>query len=279
MRVLFFGDVFSKPGRIALKAALRKLVPEHLPDFIIVNGENVAHGKGINESILRELFDLGIDAVTTGNHAWDQVDSIQLYQREPRLLRAANYGNYIQGSSPHVPLVPGRGSVVLTCQSKPRLKLGLVLLMGRVFMDSLECPFHFGKMEVDKLKAQGIKSILVDFHAEASSEKQAFAHFMDGEVSAVLGTHSHVQTADERILSKGTATITDVGMTGCFDSVIGMKKEIVIKKFITKMPQRFEPAEGVGGYGAVLVDIDEETGKATSIQRFREETIHEAKWI
>jgi hypothetical protein len=146
-------------------------------------------------------------------------------------------------------------------------------VMGRVFMDPLECPFHRGRREVQKLHAMGIKNILIDFHGEASSEKQAFAYFMDGEVSAVLGTHSHVQTADERILQNGTAAITDVGMSGCFDSVIGMKKEIVIRKFLTKMPARFEPAEGPGGYGAVIVEINESTGKATQILRFRESVI------
>jgi calcineurin-like phosphoesterase len=146
-------------------------------------------------------------------------------------------------------------------------------LMGRVFMDPLDCPFHRGHKEVQKLHAQGIKNILIDFHGEASSEKQAFGFFMDGEVSAVLGTHSHVQTADERILSKGTAVITDVGMSGCFDSIIGTKKEIVIRKFLTKMPVRFEPAEGPGGYGAVVVEINEASGKATQIWRYREHVI------
>lgn len=266
-RVLFFGDVFSRPGRQAVRAAIHKLTPEYSPDFIIVNGENAAHGKGITEKIVEEFFNMGVDAITTGNHAWDQQDSIPLYKKEPRLLRAANYADR-EGS-----LVPGKGTVVLTSRSRPHIKLGLISLMGRVFMDPLECPFHFGKSEIEKMKAQGVKNILVDFHGEASSEKQAFAHYVDGEVAAVLGTHSHVQTADERILPKGTATITDVGMSGCFDSIIGMKKEIVIKKFLTKMPQRFEPAEGPGGYGAVVVEIDEETGRAEKIIRFREEEI------
>jgi metallophosphoesterase (TIGR00282 family) len=151
--------------------------------------------------------------------------------------------------------------------------LGVLLLMGRVFMDPLDCPFHRGRKEVAKLRDQGIKNIFVDFHGEASSEKQAFTYFMDGEVSAVVGTHSHVQTADERVTPNGTAAITDVGMCGCFDSVIGTKKEISIRKFLTKMPVRFEPAEGPGGYGAVLVEIDEKTGKAKRIERFREEVV------
>jgi calcineurin-like phosphoesterase len=145
--------------------------------------------------------------------------------------------------------------------------------MGRVFMDALDCPFRTAEREVERLEQVGVHNVLIDFHGEASSEKQAFAHFMDGKVSAVVGSHSHVQTADERILAGGTAAITDVGMTGCFDSVIGVKKEISIQKFLTKRPLRYEPAEGPGGYGAVIIDIDESTGKATSIQRFREAVI------
>src|SRR3954454_12743449 len=146
--------------------------------------------------------------------------------------------------------------------------------MGRGFMDALDCPFRAAEKEVDRLDGLGIQSILIDFHGEASSEKQAFAFYMDGKVSAVVGSHSHVQTADERILAGGTAAITDVGMCGCFDSVIGVKKEISIQRFLTKRPLRYEPAEGPGGYGAVLIEIDEATGKARSIQRFRESVIH-----
>ena len=267
MRVLFFGDVFAKPGRQAVKLAILKLMPEYLPDFIIVNGENVVHGKGINQKMAEEFFEMGVDVITTGNHAWDQSESHEYFNRCERLLRPLNYPEC------DPPVVPGRGSVVVGCKNRPNLKLAVVQVMGRVFMDPLDCPFHRAKNEVQRLKAQGVKNILIDFHGEASSEKQAFSYFMDGEVAAVLGTHSHVQTADERILPKGTAAITDVGMSGCFDSVIGTKKEIVIKKFLTKMPARFEPAEGPPGYGAVIVDIDEKTGKATKIVRVREEVI------
>ncbi|MBS1960318.1 MAG: TIGR00282 family metallophosphoesterase [Bdellovibrionales bacterium] len=267
MKILFFGDVFGKPGRQAVKAAILKLVPEHTPDFIVVNAENAAHGKGITEGILKEFFDMGVDVITTGNHAWDQPDSAALYARYDRLLRPLNYAESDLAS------VPGKGVVVIAARDRPNIKLAVVLLMGRVFMDPLDCPFHRGHREIQKLKAQGIKNILIDFHGEASSEKQAFAFFVDGQVSAVLGTHSHVQTADERILAGGTAAITDVGMSGCFDSVIGTKKEISIKKFLTKMPVRFEPAEGPGGYGAVVVEVDEKTGKAKEIIRYREAVI------
>ena len=267
MRVLFFGDVFGKSGRQAVKMAILKLKPEYMPDFIIVNAENAANGKGITPKIVEEFFDMEIDVLTTGNHAWDQQDGHECFIKSNRVLRPANY--------PESAPVPGAGVVVVSSRHNPSLKLGVVLLMGRVFMDPLECPFYCGKKEIKKLQEKGVKNILVDFHAEASSEKQAFTYYVEGEVSAVLGTHSHVQTSDERILPGGTAAITDVGMSGCFDSVIGMRKELVIKKFITKMPTRFEPAEGPGGYGAVLIDIDEKTGKATSILRFREEVI---KW-
>ena len=269
MRILFFGDVFGKPGRQAVKLAIMKLSAEYSPDFIIVNGENAAHGKGITQKFAEEFFEMGVDVITTGNHAWDQSESFDYYNKCERLLRPLNY------AESDLNLVPGRGVVVVQSKVRPKLKLAVMLLMGRVFMDPLECPFHRGRREIQKLHEQGIKNILVDFHGEASSEKQAFAHFVDGDVTAVLGTHSHVQTADERILPNGTATITDVGMSGCFDSVIGMKKEIVIRKFLTKMPTRFEPAEGAGGYGAVVIDVDENTGKAKNILRFREEVI---KW-
>ncbi len=267
MRILFFGDVFGKPGRQAVKRAILKLMPDYSPDFIIVNGENASHGKGITEKIAHEFFDMGVDLITTGNHAWDQADSIEFYAKCDRLLRPANYAD----ADP--PLVPGKGMAIIESKNRPNLRLGVLLLMGRVFMDALECPFHRGKREIAKMKAAGVRNILVDFHGEASSEKQAFTWFMDGQVSAVVGTHSHVQTADERVSPAGTAAITDVGMSGCFDSVIGMRKDLVIRKFLTKMPVRFEPAEGPGGYGCVIIDIDEKTGKATNIVRLRESVI------
>jgi 2',3'-cyclic-nucleotide 2'-phosphodiesterase len=266
MKVLYFGDVFGRPGRDAVKAALRKLVPAHQIDFTIINGENMSHGQGLLPEMAQEFFDLGVDVITTGNHAWDQRQIIPFMGTSTRVLRPANYPDHPAHR------VPGRGSTVVESR-KGSLRLGVVQVMGRVFMDALDCPFRVGEAEVERLDRLGVQCILVDFHGEASSEKQAFAHFMDGKVSAVVGSHSHVQTADERVLAGGTAAITDVGMCGCFDSVIGVKKEISIQKFLTKRPVRYEPAEGPGGYGAVVIDIEESSGKARSILRLREAII------
>lgn len=267
MKVLYFGDVFGRPGREALFAAIKKLTAQFPIDFIVVNGENVCHGHGILPEMAQEFLDQGIDVITTGNHAWDQKQIIPYMGTTTRLIRPANYPDHPTYK------VPGRGVTVVESRKKPGLRLGVVQVMGRVFMDALDCPFRTAEREVEKLDSLGVQSILIDFHGEASSEKQAFAHFMDGKVSAVVGSHSHVQTADERILSGGTAAITDVGMTGCFDSVIGVKKELSIQKFLTKRPLKYEPAEGPGGYGAVIIDIEESSGRAKSIQRFRESVI------
>ncbi len=264
MKVLYFGDVYSRPGREAVKVAMAKLVPAHQIDFVIVNGENMCHGNGILPEMAQEFFDLGVDAITTGNHAWDQRQIIPYMATNPRMLRPANYPDH------PVHKVPGRGVTVLESRRRAGLRLGVLQVMGRVFMDSLDCPFQVAEREVNRLDDLGVRSIFVDFHGEASSEKQAFAHYMDGKVSAVVGSHSHVQTADERVLGGGTAAITDVGMCGCFDSVIGVKKELSIQKFLTKRPVRYEPAEGPGGYGAVVVDIDEGSGRARTILRLRE---------
>ncbi len=263
MRVLYFGDTYGRPGRVAVAAAIRKLVPKHGIDFVIVNGENACHGNGILPDMAEDFFRQGVDVITTGNHAWDQKQIIPYMSTQVKLLRPLNY--------PDVPgyKTPGRGATVVTSRTNPQLQLGVIQVMGRVFMDALDCPFRVAAAQVDRFHEHGINAIFIDFHGEASSEKQAFAYYMDGKVSAVVGSHSHVQTADERILSLGTAAITDVGMCGCFDSVIGVQKEIVIEKFLTKRPMRFEPAEGPGGYGAVVIEINE-LGKALSIERLRE---------
>ncbi len=264
MKVLYFGDTFGRPGREAVKIAIAKLASQYQIDFIVVNGENFAHGNGILPEMAEEFFDLGVDVITTGNHAWDQRQIIPFMATSTRILRPANYPDHPSFRA------PGRGVTVVESRKRSGLRLGVVQVMGRVFMDALDCPFRAAEREVDRLDELGIQSILIDFHGEASSEKQAFAYFMDGKASAVVGSHSHVQTADERILPRGTAAITDVGMCGCFDSVIGVKKEISIQKFLTKRPVRYEPAEGPGGYGAVIIDIDESTGKSRSILRLRE---------
>lgn len=267
MKILYFGDVFGRPGREALKKAIDKLGAQHSPDFIIVNGENACHGNGILPEMAQEFLDWGIDVITTGNHAWDQRQIIPYMGTTTRILRPANYPDHPSFKT------PGRGSTVVESRKNSALKLGVIQVMGRVFMDALDCPFRIAEREVEKFDSLGIHCLLIDFHGEATSEKQAFAYFMDGKVSAVVGSHAHVQTADERVLSGGTAAITDVGMTGCFDSVIGVKKEISIQKFLTKRPIRYEPAEGPGGYGAVLIDVEESSGRARSILRFREAVI------
>lgn len=267
MKILYFGDVFAGPGRAAVKVAMARLIPQHQIDFVVLCGENFAHGAGILPDMAQEFFDLGVDVITTGNHVWDQKQIIPYMSTQPRLIRPANYPDH------PVHKLPGRGVTVVESKSKPGVRLGVLQVMGRTFMDSLDCPFRAADTEVEKLERLGIDCILLDFHAEASSEKQAMGFYMDGKVSAVVGSHWHVQTADERVLSGGTAFITDVGMCGCFDSVIGVKKEISIQRFVTKRSIRWEPAEGPGGFGAVIIDIDERTGKSRSILRLREEKV------
>ena len=267
MKVLYFGDVFGRPGREAVHSVLPRLASQHAVDFVVLNGENASHGKGISPEFCDEFFERGVDVITTGNHAWDQPKIIPYMAQSARIIRPMNYPDASDFPT------PGRGSTIAESRRRPGLRLGVVQVMGRVFMDSIDCPFLAAEREVNRLQDLGVQNILVDFHGEASSEKQAFAHFMDGRASAVVGSHAHVQTADERILPGRTAAITDVGMCGCFDSVIGVKKELSIQKFLTKRPVRYEPAEGPGGYGAVVIDIEETTGRAVSILRLREAVV------
>ena len=266
MKILFFGDVFGKPGREAVLLAIKTLRQKEDPDFIIVNGENMAHGRGLQPEMALEFFNAGVDIITTGNHAWDQSTIIPMMEQDTRLLRPSNYPDSDSVQT------PGRGvTVIKSRKSSTTTPLAVCQYMGRVFMDAIDCPFQKADQEINQLREGGVNCIFIDFHGEASSEKQAFANFMDGRASAVVGSHSHVQTADERILPGGTAAITDVGMCGCFDSVIGVKKETSIRKFLTKRPVKFEPATGPGGYGAVLVTLDEDSGRAKKILRLREE--------
>lgn len=246
----------GEPGRRAVTRVLPRVVSQHGVDLVIGNAENAAGGFGITPDIAAELFDLGLAAITLGNHAWDKKETIDYIQREPRLLRPANYP---EG-------VPGRGSVVV--ETPAGVPLGIVQVMGRVFMPTLDCPFHTARREVQRLRER-TRAIIVDMHAEASSEKMAMGHFLDGDVTAVVGTHTHVQTADEQILPKGTAYLTDIGMTGPIHSVIGIKKELAIQKFLTQMPARFEVAPGPAVFSAVLVELDDVLGKAVAIQRVR----------
>jgi 2',3'-cyclic-nucleotide 2'-phosphodiesterase len=256
VKVLFVGDIFGEPGRRALARAVPRLVAQRQVDIVIGNGENAAGGFGITPELAEELFDLGLAVITTGNHAWDKKEILDYFPREPRLLRPANYPSG----------VPGNGSVVV--ESAGGEQLGVLQLMGRAYMPTLDCPFQVAKKELAALKKRTV-AVIVDMHAEATSEKMAMGHFLDGEVVAVVGTHTHVQTADDQILPKGTAYVTDIGMTGPLHSVIGVKKELAIEKFLTGMPRRFEVASGPSVFCAVLLVLDARLGKALSIERIR----------
>ena len=256
MKVLFIGDIFGEPGRRALARAVPRLVAQRQVDVVIGNGENAAGGFGITPELAEELFDLGLAVITTGNHAWDKKEILDYFPREPRLLRPANYPSG----------VPGNGSVVV--ESAGGEQLGVLQLMGRAYMPTLDCPFQVAKKELVALKKRTV-AVIVDMHAEATSEKMAMGHYLDGEVVAVVGTHTHVQTADDQILPKGTAYVTDIGMTGPLHSVIGVKKELAIEKFLTGMPRRFEVASGPSIFCAVLLELDARLGKALSIERIR----------
>ncbi len=252
MRILFIGDIVGKPGRRGIKELLPALVKDHSIDIIIANAENAAAGKGLTREIAHELFDQGIAFLTMGNHVWAQREIMDFIGQESRLIRPANYP----------PGAPGKGSGFIRHAGK---KIGVINLSGRVYMNPLDDPFAEASKIVAQM-SQETSIILVDFHAEATSEKVAMGWFLDGRVSAVLGTHTHVQTADGRILPQGTAYITDVGMTGPQDSVLGVKKEIIINRFLTQLPAKFELAGGAIQLNAVVMDIDEQTGKARSIE-------------
>jgi metallophosphoesterase (TIGR00282 family) len=256
MKILFIGDIVGKPGRRAVKEGLPDLVNKLKIDFVIANAENAAGGFGVTQSVGEELLSLGIHVLTSGNHIWDKKEAVTYITKENRLLRPANYP----------PDVPGFGSIVMKTSSGD--KIAVLNLSGRVFMAQMDCPFRTAKREIEELRKQtGL--IVVDFHAEATSEKSAMGWFLDGEVSAVIGTHTHVQTADEMILPKGTAFITDVGMSGPKDSIIGVNKEQIIHKFLTQIPARFETAKGESLLSCVVLEINSRTGSSTSIQRLQ----------
>ncbi len=256
MRILCIGDVMGEPGRKAVRHLLPGLIQRERVDFTVVNGENVAGGFGFTEETCKELFAAGADVVTGGNHSWDKKDIISYIESEPRLLRPANYSN-----------APGKGHVVV--RSKGGVEVGVANLMGRVFMYPLENPFTMA-MDLLREMRRDTRVLIVDFHGEASSEKQAIGWHLNGHCSIVFGTHTHVQTADERILPGGTAFITDAGLTGPLDSVIGMKKELAIERFLTGMPTRLEVAKGNVKLQGILVDVDEADGRATAIRRIQE---------
>jgi 2',3'-cyclic-nucleotide 2'-phosphodiesterase len=254
MKILFIGDIVGKPGRRAVSELLPKLIGDHQIDLVIANCENAAAGFGVTRDIVEELYDNHIDVLTSGNHIWDKKEIMEFIGDYETLLRPANYPAK----------VPGKGSVVVPIASGEYV--GVLNLAGRIFMQPIDCPFVKAKEEVAELRKR-TKVIIVDIHAEATSEKKALGWYLDGEVSAVLGTHTHVQTADDEILPQGTAYLSDVGMTGPFDSVIGVKKETVIERFLTMTPNKFDTAKGDIRLQAVLLDIDSATGKANSLER------------
>ena len=259
MNILFIGDIFGRPGRTIVKERLREIVRAQAIDLVIANCENAAAGFGITPGLAEELFELGIEVMTTGNHVWDKREIIEYFQMADgnphsparRLLRPANFPENLPGFGVYEGQKNGAAYAVINLQ-------------GRIFMGSSDDPFRDADRLLERIKA---KVILVDFHAEATSEKAAFGWYLDGRVTAVVGTHTHIPTADETILTKGTAYITDVGMTGPYEGVIGVKKELVIERFLSGMPARFEPASGDVRLCGVVVECDDESGRATRIER------------
>ena len=255
MRLLFIGDIVGRPGRDLVKIGVPALVAHHGVDLVIANGENAAAGFGITRDIGEQLFAIGVDVITSGNHIWDKKEVLDYIPLEPRLLRPANYP---AGT-------PGHGAVLVTAGNGVRV--GVVNVMGRVYLANIDDPFTTAAREVARLKAEGAQIVFVDVHAEVTSEKIAMGWYLDGQATAVVGTHTHVQTADARVLPNGTAYLTDVGMTGPHDGVIGVEKSAVIGKFLNALPARFETASGDPRLHAVLVTADPASGRATAIER------------
>ena len=254
MQILFIGDIFGKPGREIARRAIPALVEQRGLDFVIANVENSAAGFGVTGDIADAILGYGVDVMTSGNHVWDKKEVLEYIPRESRLLRPANFPAG----------VPGRGSFVgRTRTGEP---VGVLNVMGRIFMQPLDDPFAVALREIDGLRAK-TRVIFVDFHAEATSEKIAMSWHLDGRVTAVVGTHTHVQTADERILPKGTACLTDAGMTGPHDSIIGVTVEAALGRFQNGLPAKFEAATGPGRLNAVIVTADPKSGRATAIER------------
>jgi 2',3'-cyclic-nucleotide 2'-phosphodiesterase len=254
IRLLFIGDIVGRPGRDLVHDGLAGLVEYHRIDLVIANAENAAAGFGITREIGDQLLEWGVDVMTSGNHIWDKKEALNYIGAEPRLLRPANYP---AGA-------PGNGSYL--ARTRDGRSVGVVNVMGRVFMLNIDDPFAVVLREIEALKER-TRIVFVDFHAEATSEKIAMGWHLDGKVTAVVGTHTHVQTADERILPKGTAFLTDVGMTGPHDSIIGVEIEAALGKFLTALPARFETATGNPRLHAVIIDADEQTGRAIDIER------------
>ncbi len=254
MKILFIGDIVGKPGRRIVKERTADLAQHEGIDLVIANCENAAAGFGITPSLVEELLPAGIDVLTTGNHVWDKKEILSYIETEPRLLRPANYP---EGT-------PGSGLYAGT--TAHGIRYAVLNLQGRVHMPGIDCPFRKADAILSSLDPE-VKVRFVDFHAEVTSEKIAFGWYVDGRASAIVGTHTHVPTADERVLPGGTAYLTDVGMTGPYDSVIGMAKEASISRFLNAIPERFEPARGDVRLSAVIIEVDESTGAAKSIER------------
>ena len=254
MTILFIGDIVGRPGRDLVQRGLRALLDHYDVDMTIANAENAAAGFGLTRDIGETLLDCGVDVMTSGNHIWDKKEVLEYIAVEPRLLRPANY-----------PVgVPGRGSCI--AQTRDGRSVGVINVMGRVFMAPLDDPFAVALREIDAVRHRA-RIVVVDVHAEATSEKIAMGWHLDGRVTAVIGTHTHVQTADERVLPGGTAYLTDAGMTGPHDSIIGMEKEPSLARFLNGMPTKFEPASGNPRLNGAVIEADDKTGRATTITR------------
>jgi len=254
VRVLAIGDIVGKPGRVALKEKLPDLRIQEGVDFCVANGENAAGGSGLTPETAGDLLKAGVDVITTGDHIWKKKEILKIFRRDSPIVRPENYP---EGT-------PGKGFIVFTTEKG--LEIGVVLLLGRVFMNPIDCPFLAADRVLERIAGRA-RIILVDMHAEATSEKIAMGYHLDGRVSAVFGTHTHVQTADEKLLPKGTAYLTDLGMTGPSHSVLGRKVERVLKRFVTGLPSPFDVAGGKTQINGVLIDIDVESGRAIAIKR------------
>jgi metallophosphoesterase (TIGR00282 family) len=267
MNILMIGDVVGSPGRTILRKALPVVTRRYEVEYVVANVENAAGGFGVTKEVCDEILDLGVDCLTSGNHVWDKKEILGVVDLIPQLLRPLNCPARQPGGGSHVGKGRRSGAPVATLN-----------LSGRVFMNgAMDDPFELGLREVERLRGEA-KVILVDMHGEATSEKTALANYLDGLVSAVVGTHTHVPTCDQRVLPKGTAYCTDLGMTGPYDSIIGVEKDAVIHRFVTGMPSRFETAKGDPRFAAVVVDVDEQTGRARGIERLllREDDIRQS---
>ena len=259
MNILFIGDIFASPGRVLVARYLQEIVTEEKIQLAIANGENSAGGFGITPQIAEELFSLGLDVITTGNHVWDKKEIFDYLPRTPRLLRPANYPADLPGSG------------LLLTKARNGVPVAVINLQGRVHLPAIEDPFRMADgilKSLDALPGAGVKVRFVDFHAELTSEKMAMGWYLDGRVSAVIGTHTHIPTADTRILTNGTAYQTDAGMTGPYHSVIGVDKDIILQRFLTQMPVRMEAARHGAELHGVIVEVDDATGRANTVRRY-----------